>query len=59
MNLQVVYVINNFYDLFFTFSILKEHKLHMHLGPTHLFIEFLKFTKFVTNLIFSVSEFHM
>ena len=42
-----------------TFSILKEHKLHMHLGPKHLFIEFLKFTKFVTNLIFSVSEFHM
>ena len=35
MNLQVMYVMKSFHWLFFAFSFLKEHKLHMHLGPSH------------------------
>ena len=44
----------------FAFSFLKENKLHMHLGPNHFFIEFLKSTKFVVfDLIIPGSEFHV
>ena len=34
-------------------------KLHMHLGLNHFFIEFLKSTRFFTNLIFCGSEFRI
>ena len=49
----------DFHGLFCAFSFLKEQKLHIHLGLNHLFIEFLKSTKFVTDLIFSGSKFHI
>ena len=48
----------DFHGLFSAFSLLKERKLHMHLGPNRLFIGFLKSAKFF-NLIFSWSEFHI
>ena len=44
---------------FLEFHFLKKHKLHMHLGQNYLFIEFLKSTKFVTDLIFSRSGFYI
>ena len=44
-------VMKDFHDLFYAFSFLKEHKLQMHLGQNHFFIEFLKCTKFVTDLM--------
>ena len=34
-------------------------KLHVHLGLNHFFIEFLKSTRFFTNLIFCESEFRI
>ena len=49
----------DFHGLFSAFSFLKEHELHMHLGPNHFFSEFLKSAKSVTKLIFSGSEFHI
>ena len=55
MSLSVLYVMKHFHGLFSTFSFLREHKLHMHLGPNNFFIEFLKSTTFVTDLIFSGS----
>ena len=48
----------DFHGLFSAFSLLKECKLHMDLGPNRLFIEFLKSAKFF-DLIFSWSEFHI
>ena len=45
----------DFHGLFSAFSLLKECKLHMDLGPNRLFIEFLKSAKFF-DLIFSWSE---
>ena len=39
--------------------VLKEHKLHKHLGPNHFLIEFLKSIKFVSRLILSGSAFYI
>ena len=55
MNLEVVYVMKDFHGLFSAFLFLKRRKWHMYLG----FLEFLKFTKFVTDLIFSESKRHI
>ena len=48
----------DFHGLFSAFSLLKERKLHMHLGRNLLFIEYLKSAKFF-DLIFSWNEFHI
>ena len=59
MNILLVHVMKDFYDLFSASLFLKEPKLHMHFGPNHFFTEFLKSAKFVTDLTFSGSELYI
>ena len=37
----VVYIVKDFHGQFSTFLILKEYKLHIHLGMNRFFIKFL------------------